>query len=257
MSHKTSSRDKVDILELGDIYFAYRPRVAEDRVEGIEDVQRLYVIMQPQGEPKTRLLVVGGKRMPQADEHERLWGFVDEVSARPEAIRDELKAEQYETKTRGKRELPEARPVGEGKYAIVRHDDHTHLVYQLELPRQPGEVQEELNIAPEGSYIMSVKDPEQPSPPGLGRRAEQKPDLPSHLRRLFGGRRFIDVDPVDFLDHPGVELVLVGASADVGRELGIDLAPEHESRTRADIFRRLRMERDEHPTEPLFEGRWR
>jgi hypothetical protein len=222
VSHKTNSRDHVDFLEVGDVYFAYRPRVAEDRPEGSEDVQRLYVIMQPQGMGKTRRLVIGGKRLPRAEEHERLWGFVDAVGARPEEIRDQLKAEQYETKTRGKREVPEARPAGEGKYALVRHNDHTHFVYQLELPREPGEVQSELNLAPESSFIISVKDPEQPSPQGLGRREDQKPDLPPHLRRLFRGRRFIDADPVDLLDQPGVEFILIGASTDLGRELGIE-----------------------------------
>jgi hypothetical protein len=32
----------------------------------------------------------------------------------------------------------EAGPAGEGRYAIVDHDGHTHLVYALELPQEPG-----------------------------------------------------------------------------------------------------------------------
>jgi hypothetical protein len=32
-----------------------------------------------------------------------------------------------------------ARPVGEGKYAIVDHNNHTELAFVLELPKELGE----------------------------------------------------------------------------------------------------------------------
>ena len=32
---------------------------------------------------------------------------------------------------------PPARPAAEGIYAIVRHGDHTHLAYVIELPQRP------------------------------------------------------------------------------------------------------------------------
>jgi hypothetical protein len=33
----------VDVLERGEIYFFYRPKVGHDRARGLADVQRLYV----------------------------------------------------------------------------------------------------------------------------------------------------------------------------------------------------------------------
>src|SRR6188472_2055970 len=48
-----------------------------------------------------------------------------------------------------------ARPVGEGKYAIVKHQNHAELAYILEMPKEPGEAQRELGIEKEASYIVS------------------------------------------------------------------------------------------------------
>jgi hypothetical protein len=71
-------------------------------------------------------------------------------------VENELDRLTYSTATRGERHLAPARPAGEGVYTIARHDDHTHLAFALELPERPGEVQEELNIPREGSYIITV-----------------------------------------------------------------------------------------------------
>jgi hypothetical protein len=49
-----------------------------------------------------------------------------------------------------------ARPVGEGKYAIVRHQNHAELAYILEMPEQLGEAQKELGIEKEASNVVSV-----------------------------------------------------------------------------------------------------
>jgi hypothetical protein len=43
---------------------------------------------------------------------------------------------------------------------------------------------------------------------------------------------------------------------DVGEELGIELHPEDESVTSADIFNDLKMEKPIHPLKPLFKGEW-
>jgi hypothetical protein len=246
----------VKSLERGHIFFFYRPRVNRETVEGPEDVQRLSLVLLPRRRRVVRRLILGRKRLPEPEAHERFWGFVDEVADRPEDIEDQLDHEQYQTATRGLRTQPAARPAGEGVYGIVRHDDHTHLAYQLELPRRPGEVQRELNIEPEASHIIAVKNPEAPSPPGLGNPHRQVA-LPQALRERFAGRRFIAVDPPSLLDVAGIEFVLIGAAKDVDAELGIDLKPEGESLERADIFRQLKLEPEEHPVEPLLKGKWR
>ena len=248
----------VDLLERGDIFFIYRPRVQEESAESLEDVQRSYMVLSPKGKQRHRLIVLGQKRLPEIhDGGDRVWGYVDMVERDPRNVEEELGRQTYETKTRGERTRPEARPAGEGVYAIVRHDDHTHLAYELELPRKPGEVQEELEIEPEASYIISIKNPEAPSPPGVGLRGERKVDFPRRLQEQFRGRRFADVDPPEMLDYVGAEVLLIGADEDVSEELGIQLNPERESLNTAEIFTKLKMEKREHPIEPLTKGEWR
>jgi len=53
---------------------------------------------------------------------------------------------EYDTETRGKRRTKAATPAGEGKYSIVKHDNHTELAYILELPEIPGPAQREFEL---------------------------------------------------------------------------------------------------------------
>jgi hypothetical protein len=245
------------VLERGDIYFAYRPRIDAPAARGIDDVQRLYMILSPFGKRSHRLIVIGEKRVPSLTGGDRkTWGFVDKVAARPEDVEDELDPRTYQTQTRGARHVAPARPAGEGVYALVVHGPHTHLAYALELPASPGEVQRALNIAPEASYIVAVENPEAPSPEGVGLDETRRARLPKALAERFRGRRFIPVSPPDFLDYEGVEIVLVGARGNVAEELGIDLEPAHETAATAEIFRELKLEKSVHPLRPLFEGKW-
>jgi hypothetical protein len=248
-------------LERGNIYFVYTPRVhspgEQTEVEGLEDIERTYMILSVQGRRDYRRIVVGRKRMPDVEHGgERFWGFVDTVAQRPEKVEDELEEIEYETATRGERVRPEARPAGEGIYRIVQHGNHNHLIYALELPKQPGPVQLELHIEPEASYIFSVKNPQASTPPGVGLTPEQKVTYPERLQEKFHGRRFAPAEP-ELLDYEGVEVLLIGSSEHPEGELGIELRPEPENEWSADIFNDLRMEKARHPIEPLFTGEWR
>ena len=246
-----------EILEDGDIYFLYRPRVDDEEVESFDEVQRLLVVLHSWPGRRLRLLVVGRKRLPEVTSHERAWWFVFKAAGHPDELREALDRRTYRTKTRGERVQPPARPAGEGAYVIARHQDHTHLAYKLELPRELGEAQRELDIAREAGYVVSVKNPQMPSPPGMGGPGIDTADLPRDLLDRFGGRRFIPLDPPDFLDHPGVELVLIGAADDPGTELGLDLDAEVERAARSTVFDDLRIRREDRPVEPLFQGEWR
>jgi hypothetical protein len=247
-----------EVLEYGDIYFAYRPKIEEQAARGFEDVARLYMILSPREKRSYRVIIIGEKRLPAVNPggDRKTWGFVEKVAARAEEVEDELDPETYRTKKRGERRLPAARPAAEGVYALARHGDHTHLVYALELPPKPGEVQRALNIVEQGSYIIAVKNPGAPSPAGTGLDETRRAVFPEHLHERFQGRRFISVDPPEFLDYEGAEILLVGARQDMFAELGLDLSPEHETETTAEIFKDLKLERSLHPLTPLFEGKW-
>lgn len=248
-----------EVLERGSIYFLYRPKVrspGENRpVESLDDVERTWIILSPANSRRYRRLAIGRKKLPDIHERNRYWGFVEVVGNRPEEVQEDLRERRYRTKTRGEREQPAARAAAEGVYAIARHGNHTHLAYALELPREPGEVQREMNIKSEASYVFTVKNPAAGAPPGMGLPRDEKAGLPPGLHEKFGSRRFIPVEP-ELLDYPGTEFILIGATEEPEEELGLDLAPEREDERSADIFTDLRLRLSEHPVEPLFEGAW-
>ena len=72
-------RENVRELERGALTFYYRPRVELFQPEGIEDVQRLLVVLKAANRARFRVVAVGRKRMPRASRHERFWGYVDLV----------------------------------------------------------------------------------------------------------------------------------------------------------------------------------
>ncbi|KAJ3324867.1 hypothetical protein HDU76_013309 [Blyttiomyces sp. JEL0837] len=168
-----------------------------------------------------RLLILGRKKLPEINKHGRFWGFVDAVGDIDE-IEVKLRDSKYSTKTRGERTLSAVKVVGEGVYSIILKGRSTHLAYCLEFPTHIGPVQRDFNIAKEGSYVISVKNPKTPSPPagpqfrGVGGKAT----YPEELQELFHGRQFIPTDPVDFLNHQSTEILLIGAREDVVSDLG-------------------------------------
>lgn len=244
----------VEILERGNIYFFYRPAVGQQAPKGLVDVQRFHFILSPEDREIFRVITVGKKRLPEPDDSgQRFWGYVERVAGTAEEIAEELERGQMRDGFGTKRT---ARPAGEGVYALARHGNHTHLLYALELPEEPDEVQNELRIGKEGSYLLSVKNPQAASPPSVGLDDERRAEFPEELQERFGDRRFIAVDPPDFLDHEGAELLVMGSAEDPGGELGIDLEPERETEATADLFKELRTVKERHPVEPLLAGKW-
>lgn len=248
--------EKSTTLESGNIYFFFRPKVGVDKPKSIDDVQRLYMVLSPDQEERYRLAVIGQKVMPEPEHHQRYWGFVQAVGRKPEQIRDELGPETYSTRTRGERYVAAAIPAGEGRFRILRHEDHTHLAYALELPKREGQVQKEFEIEDQASYIISVKNPEAGSPAYAGLSEEEKANYPKRLQEVFRGRRFADADPPELLDYAGTEFVLIGSSEDVKDELGVEFKTENETESSADIFKDLKLEKTDRQLKPLFEGKW-
>lgn len=246
---------KTELLEEGDVFFVYRPKVDEEDPSGLGDVQRFFIVLRPRGGGTVRLMVVARKRLPDVGDHERTWGFVDMVAKSAADIEKELREDTYQTKTRGEQHLPAARPAGEGVYVVTLEDGQMHLSYELELPDKPGEVQRGLDIAPKASFAILVKNPEKGQPKNVGVGDDEKADYPKRLQEEFRDRRFARED-VQLLDYEGAEFVMVGARRDPEREYDIGIDTENESYEDADTVRRLRMVKARHPVEPLFEGKW-
>jgi hypothetical protein len=90
----------------------------------------------------------------------------------------------------------------------------------LELPKHPGPAERELNTKREASYIIAVKNPTAPTPSNAGLSPDHEARFPKHLLEKFAGCRWVAVDPPDFLDYEGTELVLIGARENAEEEPG-------------------------------------
>ena len=89
---------------------------------------------------------------------------------------EDLAGQEYETKTMGHREVPDAMQVGEGIYAITRGHRTANLVYMLTEPKELGEVQVELGLKDRGYFTISTRNPTYPAPKGVG--ISKSPEYP-------------------------------------------------------------------------------
>ena len=252
-------RRRVPVLERGDIVFFYRPRVVTAEVARREDVQRFFLVLAPHGRALYRLFVIGRKGLPdvrpgEARPEERHWGVNALTTCEPERLRDELAPREYATATRGERWVGAAKPVGEGRYQLVTHLDHTELVYALELPKRLGPAPEEFGIRERASYILAVKNPaiamsEFPS-------AREPARYPERALEKFGDRRWIPAEP-ELLDYEGTEILLIGAHGEgVEAELGLHIDKEAETEATAEVFRRLKVRKQRAALAPLLGGQF-
>ena len=106
-NQQKSQQKEIKVLERGDIYFVYRPKVEGQSVERLEDVQRLYMILSPHGKKRYRLIILGQKKLPEiGDSGQKYWGFVEKVNRKAKKVEDELEQKTYRTKPRGERIQP-------------------------------------------------------------------------------------------------------------------------------------------------------
>jgi hypothetical protein len=257
----TTNNDKSKIIiEQGDIFFFYRPKVGTEEVEDIKDVQRFYMVTSPEDNNKYRLFLIGQKQLPEIVEgkstsEEKNWALNILITSNPDDIQKELMPAEYNTETRGKRRLSAAAPAGEGKYVIVKHDNHTELAYILELSEIPGPTQREFEIKKEASYIISVKNPDV-RVPGFA-ASEKNPEYPKTLKEKFGDRRWINVEDPGLLNYENTQLLLIGArKKDVEEELGVDIDEEKETERSADLFKELKLRKEQVPLKPLLKGKF-
>jgi hypothetical protein len=192
----------VDVLERGDIAFFYRPTVrAADAPPGAEagGVQRFFFVLMPASGPARRLRV-GKKRLPTRG-GQRFWVEVERVGSLDHVLVDQLEDERYQTRTRGERYQPGARPVAQGCYAFVRHGDHCHLAFRIDRAELADDLPEDVRVPDAASYVVLGKEA-----PGV--RATWTAAGVTHLP-----------------DREGAQLVLAGAADTPESTLGIELLP--------------------------------
>ena len=244
-----------EILEQGDIYFFYRPKKGAEEVKGIEDVRRFFMVTAPEDSHLYRLFVIGKKSLPEIREtearaSERYWARVGGIFKDANTLTKELSSDEF-------RKGDAARPVGEGKYAIVRHhQNHTELAYVLELPKEPGEAQKELGIEKEASYVISVINPKIPKQSNLP-TTEEPPKYPQEILNEFKeNENFVSLSKdTKFIDYQNAQIILIGAREGkdvIKSEIGIEIKEEQSSE---DIFNKLKLRREQVPIKPLTEGK--
>jgi len=267
-ANNSSEYTEPEVLEQGDIYFFYRPKKDAQEVKGIEDVRCFFMVTAPEkSENKEndnknqfyRLFVIGKKSLPEirkteARASERYWARVGGIFQDPTDFTKELLSDEF-------RKGDAARPVGEGKYAIVRYHQHAELAYILEMPKEPGEAQKELGIEKEASYVISVINPRKPaasavSDGGAYPSTEELPMYPEEVLNEFKGSEiFVSLSrDTRLIDYQNAQIILIGAREGrdvIKNEIGVEI---EESKS-ADIFNKLKVRKDKIPIRPLTEGK--
>ena len=165
------------------------------RIAFLAEEMRPIIVLRPAGGERERVIVVGRKEMPDPRMRERFWAFVHRVGADVAGDAPEIAA---------------------GRYAIVQHDGHAHLVYELDAGRPRDPLQRALHIHRAASFIVTVANPDPAAWDAAPAQRELFPDLrgeaptpfPAELQERFRGRRYAELEP-ELLDHAGAELILM------------------------------------------------
>ncbi|CAN9467356.1 unnamed protein product [Alternaria alternata] len=217
-----------NILEKGVIYFFTRNRVGIEESESVGDLQRTFFVLRPMpsgaklgdgalaDSNNIRLFALPKKVFPKSH-NDRFMAFVEKANTSIKELKETFfGANEYETKTQGSRRTEPVAPVAEGVYAITRTEDRTcHLVYSTTIPSELGEVQEDLGIKDQGSFIMSVKNPERSGPASA--QLDQKPGFPKEFIDEFRGLAWVEVKP-KYLDYEYCQILLIGEKMEAGVE---------------------------------------
>ena len=274
-----SEKIDVKILEQGDIFFFFRPKVSAKDIKSIDDVRRFYMVLSPEEEQKIidddtnsdtnlkekkmyRLFIIGKKSLPEirkteARSSERFWAQVGGIFYDPQNLVEELTADEY-------KKGDAARPVGEGKYAIIEHQNHAELAFILEMPQQIGEAQKELGIQKEASYIITVINPYKPVSEGYTTAEAERPKYPEDIQKYLNKTdgKFIPLsENLTLINYQNAQILLIGAREGkdvIKQEIGLDIETEEgpENLFSSDIFTKLKIRKEQVPIKPIIEGKF-
>ncbi|CFW93220.1 Conserved protein of unknown function [endosymbiont DhMRE of Dentiscutata heterogama] len=150
--------------------------------------------------------------------------FLEVIKNSKEELLNALQEKHYSTKTRGERTSPVSQRLGVGKYLLVSHDNHSHFIYRLTAPAQIKEVQQEFNLQKEDDFLISIKNPQATTPPGVELTERQKVKFPPSLQAKMANYSFVPLTTSEFFDYEGVELLLIarGKTNLASREKGVE-----------------------------------
>ncbi|GAB4165860.1 MAG: hypothetical protein Tsb006_5370 [Rickettsiaceae bacterium] len=244
------------ILQKGNIYFFYRPKVEHDYAQNLDDVQRLFVVLKPADKREHILLVIGKKALPAGENKETYFAFVEMVTHDVSALAEGFQAHIYHTSSLGKRKLPAVRGLAEGKYLLIKHKEkHVHLYYALRVPHNLADVHKSFGLKENDDFLVSVKNPRQPSPYYATLSPQQKAEYPERLTKKFQDYRFIPLDPPEFLEYAGSELLLIGTTTNI-IDKNRELIQATKTITTETIKLYLRDIPDDISLTPIIEKRW-
>ncbi|RMZ18635.1 hypothetical protein D0862_00118 [Hortaea werneckii] len=213
-----------NVMEKGIIYFFARGRVGMDDPSNASEIQRSYMVLRPlppgakitegaiQDVSNNRLVALPKKVWPKSG-RDRFMVFVEKASTSMETLKDEFfQGSEYSTKTTGTRHTPPVTPIGEGVYAISYSGQGratTHLSYMMTIPQEIGDVQKDVGLREQGSFILSTKNPNSSAPANAIPAA---PEYPKDILDEFGSRGWLPTKP-QHLDYANACTLLIGESS--------------------------------------------
>ncbi|ETI25190.1 hypothetical protein G647_04563 [Cladophialophora carrionii CBS 160.54] len=207
------------ILEKGIIYFFFRPRVNVDDPQDVNDVARSFLVMRPipldaklgdgpiGDEGNCRLLALPKKVLPKSGK-DRFITFVEKCKTSFAELKETfLTGSEYQTKTQGTKHTAPVTPLAEGIYAITSTGRESHLAYIINIPSEVGEVQTDFGLKQRGSFVVSVKNPEQP--PTGQQNVPSGPEYPQEIVDEFRGLRWKPLEP-KYLNYDHAQFLMIG-----------------------------------------------
>lgn len=174
-----------------------------------------------------RLLALPKKVLPLSGK-DRWIAFVEKAQTSIKDLKENFfGASDYETQTAGIRHTPAVVPAAEGVYAITTTGRESHLAYILTLPSSLGEVQNDLGLREQGSFITSVKNPQYPGPAyaSIGKAPEYSQEILDEFRSLRWG----PLQP-KHLEYVNCQFLLVGESGGIEKALEPQKEDEKENK---------------------------
>src|SRR4051812_50099063 len=110
------AEESPEVLERGELAFVATPRVRpldDDAPPHPREVQRLYLLLSPEGKPLHRRLLIGKNRLPEGA-RQRFWACIDRVGSSTGEVAGGFRGQEDETKTRGGGRRPPRPPPAAG-----------------------------------------------------------------------------------------------------------------------------------------------